>query len=81
MLLILNLRDHQGAGRNPPCNWCASWAGKRRGLHSLAVRGSAFLYEPVSSKGVLTGLTRVGVIFEMVGVAQNGVSLALLVQG
>ena len=35
-------------------------AGKRWGLHSLAVRGSAFLYEPVSSKGVLSGLTRVG---------------------
>ena len=41
-------------------NWHASSAGKRRGLHSLEVRGSAFLYEPVSSKGVLSGLTRVG---------------------
>ena len=41
-------------------NWHASLAGKRRGLHSLAVRGSIFLYELVSSKGVLCGLTRVG---------------------
>ena len=66
--------------------------GKRRGLHSLAARRSAFLYEPVSGKGVLSGLTRVGqrlkqeaghvgVIREMAGVAQNGVSPALLVQG
>ena len=35
-------------------------AGKRRGLHSLAVRGSAFLYEQVSGNGVLSGLARVG---------------------
>ena len=47
----------------------------------MAVRGSVFLYEPVSNKGVLSGLTRVGVLHDMVGVAQNGVSLALLVHG
>ena len=35
-------------------------AGKRWGLHSLAVRGSAFLYEQVSGNGVLSGLARVG---------------------
>ena len=58
----------------------------------MAARGSAFLYELVSGEGVLSGLTRVGeclkqeagyvgVIHEMAGVAQNGVSSALLVQG
>ena len=49
-------------------------------------------YEPISGKGVLSGLTRVGerlkqyagpvgVIQEVASAAQNGVSPALLVQG